>query len=156
MSPMIITNKKLPRRTVLRGLGAAIALPLLDGMIPAFGRVARAAALPTRRLGVIYAPNERADDERARPRGQQRLGGVEAQRHVGANAVLRQPVDRLQPFGGTWNLDDHIRVPLRILFALADHPCGVERDCLGADWPVDKCRDLLDGTLEIGALLLRY
>ncbi len=32
---MLITRKHLPRRTVLRGLGAALALPLLDGMVPA-------------------------------------------------------------------------------------------------------------------------
>ena len=31
---MIITKKALPRRTVLRGLGATLALPLLDGMVP--------------------------------------------------------------------------------------------------------------------------
>ena len=32
---MFITRKHLPRRTVLRGLGASLALPLLDGMVPA-------------------------------------------------------------------------------------------------------------------------
>ena len=32
---MMITNKSLPRRTVLRGLGASLALPLLDSMVPA-------------------------------------------------------------------------------------------------------------------------
>jgi hypothetical protein len=57
MSPMINTNTHLPRRTFLRGLGVAVALPLLDGMIPAFGAVARAASRPVRRLGVIYVPN---------------------------------------------------------------------------------------------------
>ena len=31
---MIITQKAIPRRTVLRGLGASLALPLLDGMVP--------------------------------------------------------------------------------------------------------------------------
>ena len=50
---MIITRKHLPRRTVLRGLGATIALPLLDGMIPAFAGAA--AAAPVRRFGAIYA-----------------------------------------------------------------------------------------------------
>ena len=33
---MIVTKKALPRRTVLRGIGAAVALPLLDSMVPAF------------------------------------------------------------------------------------------------------------------------
>ena len=31
---MIITKKALPRRTILRGMGAALALPLLDAMVP--------------------------------------------------------------------------------------------------------------------------
>ena len=54
---MIITRKHLPRRTVLRGLGAAIALPLLDGMVPAAVALSRTAAKPVRRLGVVYVPN---------------------------------------------------------------------------------------------------
>jgi hypothetical protein len=50
---MIHTNAHLHRRTVLRGLGAAIALPFLDAMVPAF-----AATPPSiRRLGIIYVPN---------------------------------------------------------------------------------------------------
>src|SRR3954468_1172208 len=53
MSPMIHANKQLPRRTVLRGLGAALALPFLDAMTPAFA----AMPAPIRRLGVIYVPN---------------------------------------------------------------------------------------------------
>jgi hypothetical protein len=53
---MIVTGKALPRRTVLRGLGAAIALPLLDSMVPALTRVARAAS-PVHRLAVVYVPN---------------------------------------------------------------------------------------------------
>ena len=36
---MIITKKALSRRTVLRGLGASLALPLLDGMVPAFAAI---------------------------------------------------------------------------------------------------------------------
>ena len=54
---MIITKKHLPRRTVLRGLGAAIALPLLDGMVPAMAAIRHTAAAPVRRLGVVYAAN---------------------------------------------------------------------------------------------------
>ena len=49
---MVVTKKSLSRRTVLRGLGAAVALPLLDGMVPAF-----AAAPRVKRLGVVYGPN---------------------------------------------------------------------------------------------------
>ena len=41
---MIITKKAIPRRTFLRGLGAAVALPLLDSMSPAFAAPGRTAA----------------------------------------------------------------------------------------------------------------
>ena len=53
---MIITNKAIPRRTVLRGMGATLALPLLDAMLPAFAAQTTAAA-PAPRLGVVYVPN---------------------------------------------------------------------------------------------------
>ena len=52
-----ITRRSLSRRTMLRGMGATIALPLLDGMIPALTATARTAATPVRRLGCIYVPN---------------------------------------------------------------------------------------------------
>ena len=54
---MMITRKAIPRRTVLRGLGASVALPLLDGMVPAFAAIRRTAAAPIRRFGVVYVPN---------------------------------------------------------------------------------------------------
>ncbi len=54
---MIITKMSLPRRTVLRGLGTALALPLLDAMVPAASALARTAAKPRRRFGVVYVPN---------------------------------------------------------------------------------------------------
>ncbi len=54
---MIITRKAIPRRTVLRGLGASLALPLLDGMVPAFAAIRNTAAAPVKRLGVVYVPN---------------------------------------------------------------------------------------------------
>ncbi|HEY8551660.1 MAG TPA: DUF1552 domain-containing protein [Vicinamibacterales bacterium] len=46
----------MPRRTVLRGLGALVALPALDAMTPALARPARAAARPLR-LAFTYVPN---------------------------------------------------------------------------------------------------
>lgn len=54
---MVITRKHLSRRTVLRGLGATIALPLLDGMVPAFAATRLTAARPAKRLGAVYVPN---------------------------------------------------------------------------------------------------
>ena len=54
---MMIRKLSLPRRTFLRGLGATVALPLLDAMVPALTAEARTAAAPVRRLGFIYIPN---------------------------------------------------------------------------------------------------
>jgi hypothetical protein len=53
---MIITKKALPRRTFLKGVQAAIALPLLDAMIPAATPLAQTAAKPVRRLGFVFVP----------------------------------------------------------------------------------------------------
>lgn len=52
---MFVTKRSISRRTMLRGAGAAIALPLLDAMIPAFAQPA--AAAPAKRFGVVYHPN---------------------------------------------------------------------------------------------------
>ena len=49
-------HRALPRRTVLRGVGATLALPFLDAMVPAFARTARAAAAPNRMV-FVYVPN---------------------------------------------------------------------------------------------------
>ena len=54
---MMVTRKAIPRRTVLRGIGATLALPLLDGMVPAFAAIRNSAARPVRRFGVVYVPN---------------------------------------------------------------------------------------------------
>ena len=54
---MIVTRKAISRRTVLRGIGSAVALPLLDAMVPALTAVADTPAKAVRRLGVIYHPN---------------------------------------------------------------------------------------------------
>ena len=54
---MIVTKRHLPRRAILRGVGAAIALPFLDSMVPALTPLRLTAARPVRRLGVIYAAN---------------------------------------------------------------------------------------------------
>ena len=54
---MMITKKAIPRRTILRGLGAAVALPLLDAMVPAASALANTPAAPKPRFGFIYAPH---------------------------------------------------------------------------------------------------
>jgi hypothetical protein len=53
---MILTRKSLARRTFLRGVGTALALPFLDAMMPAMGTTG-SAAKPAIRLGFIYVPN---------------------------------------------------------------------------------------------------
>jgi hypothetical protein len=53
---MFITKKSVSRRQVLRGLGAAISLPLLDAMVPALTALVPA-AMSVRRLGFVYIPN---------------------------------------------------------------------------------------------------
>lgn len=54
---MFITRKHLSRRTVLRGAGAAMALPLLDAMIPAGTALAQTAAAGKPKLGFFYFPH---------------------------------------------------------------------------------------------------
>ena len=48
-----LAKKHLSRRTLLRGAGAAVALPLLDSMLPAQTRLPK----PTLRAGFVYVPH---------------------------------------------------------------------------------------------------
>src|SRR6266480_3251837 len=52
-----LTAKSLPRRTVLRGLGATVALPFLEAMLPPFSLKGLAAAKPVHRFQAFYVPN---------------------------------------------------------------------------------------------------
>jgi hypothetical protein len=54
---MFITKKSLPRRTFLRGVGAAVGLPLLEAMVPALTATAKTAATPKMRFGGVYIPH---------------------------------------------------------------------------------------------------
>jgi len=51
---MFIANRALSRRTILRGMGATLALPFLDAMVPVFRPAA--AATPVKRFGAIFVP----------------------------------------------------------------------------------------------------
>src|SRR2546423_1610126 len=53
---MNLSKKSLPRRTFLRGAGVALALPLLDAMVPAVTALAATPAVPVRRLGFVFIP----------------------------------------------------------------------------------------------------
>jgi hypothetical protein len=54
---MIIEKKAISRRTILRGIGTAVALPLLDAMVPALTAAQKTPAKAVRRFGVVYHPN---------------------------------------------------------------------------------------------------
>ena len=82
---MIVTKKAISRRTILRGVGATVALPLLDAMIPALTAQVKTAAKPIRRLGVVYHPNGVIYDKWL-PKG------------VGADFELSPTLEGLQPF----------------------------------------------------------
>ncbi len=53
---MMIFKKAIPRRTFLRGVGATLALPLLDSMIPAFAAASDLSSKGPVRLSIVYAP----------------------------------------------------------------------------------------------------
>ena len=82
---MIVTKKAISRRTILRGLGATVALPLLDAMIPALTAAVNTPAKPIRRLGVVYHPNGVIYDKWL-PKG------------MGADFELSPTLAGLQPF----------------------------------------------------------
>jgi hypothetical protein len=71
---MIVTKKALSRRTFLRGVGATLALPLLDAMVPALTAEGQTPAAPARlrRLGYVYIPMG-CDVSRWTPPGGDRL-----------------------------------------------------------------------------------
>ena len=55
---MMIFKKAIPRRTFLRGVGTALALPLLDGMVPALAQAAADTDTKSKvRLSIAYVPN---------------------------------------------------------------------------------------------------
>jgi hypothetical protein len=60
---MFITKLSLPRRTFLRGVGAALGLPLLESMMPALTAMAKTAVNPKPRLGFVYIPHGVIMDE---------------------------------------------------------------------------------------------
>ena len=84
---MFVTRKHLPRRTFLRGAGTALALPLLDAMVPALTAEGQTAAAPVCRLGFIYFPLG-VDRDRWRPTGDG--PGYEASEALAPLAAHRQ------------------------------------------------------------------
>src|SRR2546429_689173 len=72
---MIVLKKALPRRTFLRCVGATLALPLLDAMVPALTALAATPAAPVRRLGFVFIPMG-CDQSRWTPPGRDQLGDL--------------------------------------------------------------------------------
>jgi len=54
---MFVTKRALSRRTMLKGVGTTLALPLLESMVPAFTALAQTPAKPPQRFGAVYFPN---------------------------------------------------------------------------------------------------
>jgi hypothetical protein len=54
---MFISKMSLPRRMFLRGMGAAVALPFLEAMVPAYTALDKSPAAPRRRFGAVFFPN---------------------------------------------------------------------------------------------------
>ena len=54
---MFISKKSLPRRTFLKGVGATLALPMLESMLPAFASMAMAQSLQPQRFTGIFIPH---------------------------------------------------------------------------------------------------
>src|ERR1044071_9479091 len=69
---MFLTKKAMPRRTLLKSAGAALALPLLDAMIPAVTAWAQTPAKPVPRLGFVFIPMG-CDHSRWTPTGEAKL-----------------------------------------------------------------------------------
>ena len=64
---MFIAKLSLPRRTFLRGMGASVALPFLEAMVPALTATAKTAATPPLRFGAVFIPNGAITRRNAKP-----------------------------------------------------------------------------------------
>ena len=107
---MIITKKALPRRTFLRGMGATLALPLLDAMVPSMTALAKTPANPVRRLGFVYMPMG-CDIARWTPPGEGRL------------VELSPTLQSLAPVRGSAHGHHQPGAEER----LSGHPCDLQR-----------------------------
>jgi hypothetical protein len=94
---MINSNRAMPRRTFLRGLGASMALPLLDSMIPPLS--APGSSKPPIRLGYVYTPNGiiGACDKSPRP-------FMWTPKTAGANFEFSPTMKALEPFRDQLNV----------------------------------------------------
>ena len=97
---MTFLTKTLPRRTVLRGLGATVALPLLDAMHPAFSLRGQAAPGPVARFQAFYVPNGMAIPY-WKPKGEGT--GYELSPILGPLASFKDQMIVLSGLNASWN-----------------------------------------------------
>src|SRR6266567_1297474 len=97
---MAFLTKSLPRRTVLRGLGATMALPFLEAMLPAFPRRGLAAAKPVHRFQTFYVPNGMAMEYWV-PKGEG--GAFELSPILEPLAAYRNQLTVLSGLHASWN-----------------------------------------------------
>ena len=97
---MTFLTKTLPRRTVLRGLGATVALPLLDAMHPALSLRGRAAPGPVARFQAFYVPNGMAIPY-WKPKGEGT--GYELSPILGPLASFKDQMIVLSGLNASWN-----------------------------------------------------
>jgi hypothetical protein len=93
---MFLTKKHLSRRTVLKGAGVSLALPLLDAMIPAATALAQTAAAPKMRMGFFYIPHGAIMGNTAHGPGMDRW----TPQGAGADFTLSPIMASLEPFKG--------------------------------------------------------
>jgi hypothetical protein len=141
---MFLTNKHLDRRTFLRGMGATVALPLLDAMIPV--RALLASIRPVSRMAFVYFPHGAIMDEWT-PHGRileplapfrDRLTVVSGVENVHAYG----PVHAITP--GTWLSTRHPREG----GATVDH---IAADRLGRETPLASIAVATEEPVPIGA-----
>ena len=72
---MFLTQKHIPRRTLLKGLGVSLALPLLDSMVPAQTPLAKTAAAPKTRFAAVFSPHGVCDYAKWVGRGREQAPG---------------------------------------------------------------------------------
>src|SRR5688572_8078370 len=95
---MFIHKTALPRRRILKGMGAALALPLLDAMVPALTPTVKTAAAPRKRLGCVYIPHGAIMD-RWTPTA------------AGSNFEFTPILKPLEPFRGSLNIVTNLTRP---------------------------------------------
>ena len=98
---MMITKMALPRRTFLRGMGAAVALPLLDAMVPALSAMARTAAIRSGAGVCLHSDGYEPGDLDSRGGGQtDGAVAVAGVAHAVSGSLVRGDESRSEKRGG--------------------------------------------------------